>query len=81
MGKKTGAVSFLERVRRYAKHLEIVEYVRFDTGKPRPCRRRIVRFNGKRDVLVLYKYRPVLFQVRGGTLLCYGEKNGGGIVP
>ncbi|CCL71562.1 hypothetical protein BN185_1040027 [Clostridioides difficile E28] len=42
-------------MRRYAKHLEIVEYVRFDTGKPRPCRRRIVRFNGKRDVLVLYK--------------------------
>ena len=42
-------------MRRYAKHLEIVEYVRFDTGKSRPCRRRIVRFNGKRDVLVLYK--------------------------
>ena len=26
-------------------------------------------------------YRPVLFQVWGGTLLCYGEKDGGGIVP
>lgn len=26
-------------------------------------------------------YRPVLFQVWGGTLLCYGEKDGGGVVP
>ncbi|CCL63097.1 conserved hypothetical protein [Clostridioides difficile E9] len=42
-------------MRRYPKHLEVVEYVRFNTGKARPCCRRIVRFNGKRDVLVLYK--------------------------
>ena len=42
-------------MRRYPKHLEVIEYVGFNTGKPRPCRRRIVRFNGKRDVLVLYK--------------------------
>jgi len=42
-------------VRRYAKHLEVIEYVRFNAGQPRPCCRRIVGFNGKRDVLVLYK--------------------------
>ena len=42
-------------MRRYAKHLEVIEYIGFNTGKPRLCRRRIVRFNGKCDVLVLDK--------------------------
>ncbi len=39
----------------YAKHLKIIEYVGFDTGKTCLCRRKIVRFNGKGDVLMLYK--------------------------
>ena len=39
----------------YAKHLKIIEYVGFDTGKAGFCGCEIVRFNGKCDVLVLYK--------------------------
>ena len=34
---------------------KVVEYVRFNPGKAGFCRRRIVGFNGKRDVLVLHK--------------------------
>ena len=30
----------------YTKHLKIIEYVGFDTGKAGFCRRKIVRFNG-----------------------------------
>ena len=40
---------------RYPKHLEIVEYVGFDTGKAGFCRRKVIRFNGKGDVLAFHK--------------------------
>ena len=39
----------------YAQHLKIVEYVRFNTGKAGFCRRQVVRFNGKCNVLVFDK--------------------------
>ena len=39
----------------YAKHLKIVKYVGFDTGKPRLCRVQIVGFNGKGDVFRFHK--------------------------
>ena len=39
----------------HAKHLEVIEYVGFNAGKAGPCRRRVVGFHGKRDVLVLHK--------------------------
>ena len=34
-----------------AQHLKIIQYVGFDTGKPRLCRVQIVRFHGKCNVL------------------------------
>ena len=47
----------------YAKHLKIVEYVGFDTGKAGFCRRKIIRFNGKRDVLAFSQSVVAFFKL------------------
>ena len=48
----------VKRAGGHAKYLEVIEYVGFNAGKAGFCRRRIVGFHGKRDVLVLHK--PVI---------------------
>ena len=56
--------------RRRADHLKMVEGVRFDTGKPRPRRFNVFRFNGKgeklgldKPVVAALKLRPKHFGV------------------
>ena len=47
----------------YAKHLKIIEYVGFDTGKTCFCRRKIVRFNGKGNVLAFFQSVVAFFKL------------------
>ena len=47
----------------YAKHLKIIEYVGFDTGKAGFCGRKIVRFNGKGNVLALFQSVVAFFKL------------------
>ena len=50
--------------RRRADHLKMVEGVRFDTGKPRPRRFNVFRFNGKGEELCLDKPVVAAFKLR-----------------
>ena len=47
----------------YIKHLKIIEYVGFDTGKAGFCCRKIIRFNGKRNVLALFQSVVAFFKL------------------
>ena len=47
----------------YAKHLKIIEYVGFDTGKAGFCGCEIVRFNGKGNVLALFQSVVAFFKL------------------
>ena len=47
----------------YAKHLKIIEYVGFDTGKAGFSCCKIIRFNGKRDVLALFQSVVAFFKL------------------
>ena len=46
-----------------AKHLKIIEYVGFDTGKAGFCGCEIVRFNGKGNVLALFQSVVAFFKL------------------
>ena len=54
----------VKRPRRRAKGLEMVERVRFDTGKPRPRHFDVFRFDGKGEILCFHQAVVAPFKLR-----------------